>query len=156
MSLAKTFFAASAEPALPRHAAFVLRVTLGATLLAHGLLKVLVFGLAGTSGFFASLGFAEWLVYPVIAVEVLGGVLLLLGLWVRPVAILAAVLLAVTVFVHAPNGWLFSAANGGWEYPLFLTLSAIVVALAGEGAYALHLPARSAATPPQTPAAAAA
>lgn len=157
MSLATEFLASSAAPALSRQAAFVLRVALGAVLLAHGLLKLLGFGLAASSGFFASIGFAGWLAYPVIGFEVLGGVLLLLGLWVRPLALIAAVLLAVTVYVHAPNGWLFSSANGGWEYPLYLTLTALAVALGGEGAYAVRLPLAGKAqtqSQPATPAAA--
>lgn len=128
---------ATAQPAL---AAFVLRVALGLVLLAHGLLKVLVFGLDGSSSFFGSVGLPPWLVYPVIALEVLGGLLIAAGLWVRPLAALSVVLLLGTVYVHAPNGWLFSAANGGWEYPLFLSVTALAVSLAGEGAYALRLP----------------
>jgi putative oxidoreductase len=31
----------------------------------------------------------------------------------------------------------FSAANGGWEYPLYLTVLAIAQTVLGEGAYAL-------------------
>jgi putative oxidoreductase len=143
MSLFTALVSPSAAPALPAHAAFALRISFGGVLLAHGLLKWLVFGLAGTAGFFDSIGFAAWLAYPVISFEVLAGALIVLGLWVRPLAAIAAVLLAVTVYVHAPNGWLFSAPNGGWEYPLYLTLSALVVALAGEGAYAVRLPVPS-------------
>jgi putative oxidoreductase len=40
--------------------------------------------------------------------------------------------------VHAPNGWVFSAPNGGWEYPVFLALAALVQALLGDGALALR------------------
>jgi putative oxidoreductase len=142
----------SATPALPLHAAFALRISLGGVLLSHGLLKLLTFGLAGTAAFFDSLGFAAWLAYPVIGFEVLAGALIVLGLWVRPLAIIAAVLLAVTIYVHSPNGWLFSAPNGGWEYPLYLTLTALAVALAGEGAYALRLPLlRKSETPASAP-----
>ena len=39
--------------------------------------------------------------------------------------------------VHAGNGWVFTSANGGWEYPLYLSLLTIVQVLLGEGAYAL-------------------
>jgi putative oxidoreductase len=140
MSLVKTLSSATAEPPLYGHAAFVLRVSLGAVLLAHGLLKLFVFGVAGTSGFFASVGLAPWLAYPVIGFEIAAGALIVLGLWVRPLAALSALLLLGTVYVHAPNGWLFSSANGAWEYPLYLAFTAVVVALSGEGAYALRLP----------------
>jgi len=36
------------------------------------------------------------------------------------------------------GGWVFSAPNGGWEYPAFLVVLVIVQALIGEGAYALR------------------
>ena len=45
--------------------------------------------------------------------------------------------LAGALWVHAGNGWVFSAANGGWEYPLFLIVVSFVVALLGDGRYAL-------------------
>lgn len=39
---------------------------------------------------------------------------------------------------HLGNGWVFSAPTGGWEYPIFLIVIAAVVALLGDGAYALR------------------
>jgi putative oxidoreductase len=39
---------------------------------------------------------------------------------------------------HIGNGWLFSAAKGGWEFPAFWTMTLIVQALLGDGAYALR------------------
>jgi putative oxidoreductase len=52
------------------------------------------------------------------------------------------------LYVHAGNGWLFTAKNGGWEYPLFLIAASLVQALLGDGAYALRIgrtaPARAA------------
>ncbi len=38
---------------------------------------------------------------------------------------------------HLGNGWAFSAPNGGWEYPAFLTATAFAHALLGDGKYAL-------------------
>ena len=40
------------------------------------------------------------------------------------------------LFVHAPNGWVFNAPNGGWEYPAFLAAAAFAHALIGDGAFA--------------------
>jgi len=37
------------------------------------------------------------------------------------------------LWAHSGNGWLFTAPNGGWEYPAFLTLAAVVVGLLGDG-----------------------
>ena len=54
------------------YAATVLRITLGVALVAHGLLlKVFTFGVAGTAGYFQSLGFPAALAYIVIAAETL-------------------------------------------------------------------------------------
>jgi putative oxidoreductase len=41
------------------------------------------------------------------------------------------------VWAHAGNGWVFSGAHGGWEYPLYLTVLAIAQILLGDGALAL-------------------
>lgn len=56
------------------------------------------------------------------------------GPWVS--AALIPVLLGAT-WAHAANGWVFSASNGGWEYPAFLSAAAIAHLLIGDGAYAL-------------------
>lgn len=119
------------------YAAFLLRSALGAMFLAHGLLKVFVFSVPGTVAFFQSVGFPGWLAYATIAAELAGGALLLLGVYSRVVALALVPVLLGALFVHAGNGWLFSAANGGWEYPAFLVVAALGVALLGEGRFAL-------------------
>lgn len=48
----------------------LLRITSGAILLTHGLIKLLVFTPAGTAGFFESIGFPGILAYPVMAGEI--------------------------------------------------------------------------------------
>ena len=45
--------------------------------------------------------------------------------------------MAVATSVHVPNGMIFSNANGGWEYPVFLMIASLVQALIGDGALAL-------------------
>ena len=115
------------------YAALVLRLSLGVMFVAHGLLKLLVFGLAGTAGFFESIGFPGWTAYLVAPAEVLIGIALILGVYSRLVALASLPILGGALWVHAGNGWLFSNANGGWEFPLFLIASALVVALLGDG-----------------------
>lgn len=117
--------------------AFILRVALGSMFIAHALLKLFVFTLPGTAAFFASLGLPGVLAYPVFAAELLGGLALVLGWKVRVVAAALVPVLLGATWAHAGNGWLFTAPNGGWEYPLFLTLATAVQALLGEGAFAL-------------------
>jgi len=118
--------------------AFVLRVALGVMFLAHALvLKLGVFGLDGTTQFFVSLGLPAWTAPATILAEAVGGLALVLGFWARLAAVATIPLLLGALWVHIGNGWLFTAPNGGWEYPLFLVVIAGVVALVGDGAYAL-------------------
>ncbi|PWF24625.1 DoxX family protein [Corticimicrobacter populi] len=119
------------------YAALVLRLALGLMFLAHGLTKLLVFTPAGTAGFFESIGFPGWTAYPVIAFEVIGGAFLILGVFARWIAAIAVVQLFAASSVHFGNGWAFANANGGWEYPIFLTAAALALALIGDGAWAL-------------------
>jgi len=119
------------------YAAFVLRVSLGVMFVAHGLLKAIVFTLPGTANFFESVGVPGFLAYIVTPFEVVAGALLILGVQTRVVALASVPLLLGAALVHFGNGWLFSSANGGWEYPVFLIVLAIVQALLGDGAYAL-------------------
>jgi putative oxidoreductase len=122
--------------------AFVLRISLGVMFLAHGLLlKVFVFGLAGTAGFFESLGLPGALAYLTIAAETVGGLLLIAGVGTRYVsAALIPVLLGALVLVHGDKGWVFSNAGGGWEYPAFLIAASVAQWFLGDGAYALKVP----------------
>ncbi|MEL7542955.1 MAG: DoxX family protein [Pseudomonadota bacterium] len=121
-------------------AALILRVALGLMLLAHGLLlKVLTFGVAGTAGYFESIGYPAALAYIVIAAEILGGLALILGIGTRIVSLALVPLMVGATLQHVGNGWLFSAANGGWEFPAFWTVALIVQALLGPGTLALRL-----------------
>lgn len=124
------------DTAQSQYAAFILRVSLGVMTLAHGLMKVFVFTIPGTVGFFESLGYPGVLAYAVIAGEILGGLALIAGVWTRYVALaLVPVLIGATI-THAGNGWVFSNPNGGWEFPAFWTVALIVQALLGDGAFA--------------------
>jgi putative oxidoreductase len=122
------------------YAALILRLALGIMLIAHGFLKIFVFTMPGTVGFFESIGYPGFLAYVVTLVEVGGGLMLIAGLYVRPVSIVIIPVLLGAAQVHFGNGWLFSAEGGGWEYPVFLAVAAVVQALLGEGQYAVRLP----------------
>ena len=119
------------------YAALLLRLSLGSMFVAHALLKYYVFTLPGTVQFFQSLGLPGFLAYATFAAELVGGVMLILGVGTRWVAAALVPVLAGAAWVHLGNGWLFSAPNGGWEYPVFLTVAAVAQALLGDGAYAL-------------------
>lgn len=120
------------------YAALVLRVSLGVMYMAHSLvLKHFMYTLPGTAQFFTSIGLPAALAYLTFWGELVGGVALLAGIGTRIVALgLIPILLGAT-WVHAGNGWVFSAANGGWEYPVFLIAASLVAALLGDGKYAV-------------------
>lgn len=127
----------SIDPRTAPYAAFVLRVALGAVFIAHALLKLLVFTLPGTAEFFAAHGFPGWTAYPVFGAELIGGTLLIAGVFSRAVALLLIPVLAGAITVHWPNGWSFTANGGGWEYVAFLIAALSAQALLGDGAFAL-------------------
>jgi putative oxidoreductase len=127
-------------------AALVMRLSLGAMFIAHALLKYFVFTLPGTAQFFASLGLPGFLGYATFTAELVGGILLIAGVKTRAVSIALLPVLIGATWAHAGNGWLFTSPNGGWEYPAFLTIGAIVQALLGDGAYALR-PSHSQVSP---------
>lgn len=115
----------------------VLRLALGIMFLAHAGQKFFVFTLPGTAAFFASLGLPGVLAYPVFAAELFGGLALLLGLRTRLVAAALLPVLIGASWAHLGNGWAFTSPHGGWEYPIFLAVADLALALLGGGAYAL-------------------
>ena len=121
------------------YAAFLLRVSMGVLFLAHGgLLKLGTFGIAGTMGYFGSLGYPPIFGAIVIIAEIGAGISLITGVGVRVVSLLALPIMIGATMQHAPNGWMFGAANGGgWEFPAFWTLLLVVQAGLGAGAFAL-------------------
>lgn len=123
----------------PDLGSLVLRIGLGVMYLAHSVvLKLTTFGLTGTAQYFVGVGLPAWAAYVTFAAEVVGGVLLILGVRTRWVVLaLSPILLGAIIWVHAANGWVFTAPNGGWEYPAFLLLVSFVQFLLGDGSYAL-------------------
>lgn len=111
----------------------LLRTGLGVMFIAHALLKYFVFTLPGTAGFFESLGLPGILGYATFAAELVGGAMLVLGTYPRIVSFALVPILLGATWVHIGNGWVFNAPKGGWEYPAFLTLTAIVVGLLSNG-----------------------
>jgi putative oxidoreductase len=113
----------------------VLRISLGLMFIAHSvILKYFTFTLGGTAQYFETIGLPGPLAYVVFALEAVGGVLLVLGIRTRWVALGLVPVLIGAAWAHSGNGWVFSNPNGGWEYPLFLIVISIVVALQANGA----------------------
>jgi len=115
----------------------LVRVVTGAFLMPHGAQKL--FGLWGgdigaTAAGFAKLGLVPAMPLAILvgSVEFLGGLCIALGVFTRPAALAAAVLLGVAaVLVHGPNGFFWSAR--GFEYPLMWMLLCIACVFRGSG-----------------------
>lgn len=108
----------------------LLRIALGVMFIAHSvILKYFIFTLPGTAQYFVSIGLPGFLAYVVFAAEAVGGVLLVLGIRTRWVALGLVPILIGATWAHSGNGWIFENAGGGWEYPLFLLVAAVVVGL---------------------------
>lgn len=134
------------------YAALLLRLSLGVMFLAHSVyLKAFVFTLPGTAQFFQSIGLPGLFAYLVFAAEAIGGVMLVVGYRTRLVALLLVPVLLGAAWVHWPNGWLFTAPNGGWEYPVFLAAMSLVMVLLGDGAYSIGRQRSSVAAVRQSP-----
>jgi putative oxidoreductase len=102
-------------------ATMLLRVALGFMFLAHSLYLM-----------------PGWLAYVVFSAEALAGIFLVLGIQTRWVALATVPILAGATWAHSGNGWMFGYENGGWEYPIYLTLLAIVQGMLGDGVLALN------------------
>jgi len=121
----------------------LVRVAAGAFLIPHGAQKLFGafggYGLEATGQFFQTqLGFANGYLAAlgVGSVEVFGGLLLALGLFTRLAAGSIAVMLAVAaVTVHIGNDFFWT--DGGWEYPVFWAIIALMFVVRGGGQYSL-------------------
>lgn len=126
------------NPELAGVAALLLRLSLAFLFFAHAWLKIKVFTPAGTVKYFESLGVPGWFAYATMAAEIGGGLLLLLGIETRWVALaLVPLMLGTIVLVHGKNGFWFTNKDGGWEYPAFWTVGLLALALLGDGSAAL-------------------
>jgi len=113
----------------PAHA--LLRIGAGLLFFQHGLQKIfgLLGGFGGTTGGTAPLASLMGVAG---IFELLGGVLLVLGLWTRPVAVvLMGQMLSAFLIAHAPRGG-WPIQNGG-ELPLLYACVFVFLAAAGAG-----------------------
>jgi putative oxidoreductase len=130
------------DPLLLNLGLLLIRVIFGLVMVAHGAQKLFGwfggYGLAGTGGFFESIGFRPGRMFAAAAAlsEFIGGWLFALGLFgpVGP-ALILAVMLVASISVHWRNG-LFAATNGV-EVPLLFATGVVGVALIGFGTFSL-------------------
>ena len=120
----------------------VLRVPAGIIFAAHGAQKLFGwfggYGLAGTGQWMDSVGLSPGYLMALLAggAEFFGGLMLLLGLLVRPASASLAVAMVVAIFaVHLPKG-LFMA-NNGYEFALALLAVSVSLLVSGGGRLSL-------------------
>ncbi len=115
----------------------ILRVVLGATFLTHGIMKFSA-GIAGTAGWFASLGLPGFLAYVVAIIELVGGIAMILGIGTRIVgALFTLVMIGAIVTVKIPVGFAGNGQMAGWELDLAFLAMSVVLFLSGSEKFAL-------------------
>jgi putative oxidoreductase len=120
------------------------RIGAGVIFAAHGAQKLFGwfggYGLEGTGGWMASIGLEPGVVMAAMAggAEFFGGLLLILGLLVRPAAaVLAFTMVVAIVAVHLENGLFMS--NGGYEFGLALLAISLGLVVRGAGSFSADL-----------------
>ena len=120
-------------------AMLILRIGIGVVFVGHGWDKVVTNGIDKVAGFFASMGIPSPTASAYFGgyVELIGGILLIVGLGTNIVSLLLSVVMAGAIyFVHLKDGFL-SVDGGGYEYPLVLLLVLLFFAAAGSGRFGL-------------------
>lgn len=119
----------------------LLRIVTGVIYIAHGWSKISG-GIPDTASFMGQLGVpvpmaAAWFIA---LLETVGGLALILGIFVAPIAVLLAIhMLAGIVLVHGANGfYVIGPGQGGYEFNLLLIAVLITMILLGPGAWALR------------------
>ena len=107
-----------------------LRVGAGVIFAAHGAQKLFGwfggYGLEGTGGWMASIGIEPGVLMAALAggAEFFGGLFLIVGLLVRPAAVVLAITMVVAIAaVHLQNGLFMS--NNGYEFGLALLVISV-------------------------------
>lgn len=121
-------------------ALLVLRVVLGAIMIAHGYHKVFG-GFHHHMEFVGSLGIPSWMAYLSAGTEFFGGIAIVLGLFARFFSLAFVIEMGVVIWkVHFKNGL---TGQGGYEFPLALAAIALALACFGGGPWGFNFGKRS-------------
>ncbi len=110
------------------------RIGLASVFITHGAMKLA--SIAGVMAMFEKMGMPAWLGVVVGLVELLGGVAMLLGVYMKYAGYaLAAVMVGAILAVKWKMGFV-----SGWEFDFVLLASALGMAWMGAGEYSVKLP----------------
>lgn len=112
------------------------RLGLAAVFITHGAMKLA--SVAATMAMFVKLGMPGWLGVVVGLVELLGGVAMLLGAYMKYAGYaLAAIMIGAILTIKWKMGF-----AGGWEFEFMLLVASLGMAWLGAGEYSVKLPER--------------
>lgn len=117
-------------------AKLILRLTLGGLMLPHGIAK-LQNGTDGIAGMLGKAGLPEALAQLVIVGEMLAPMLLILGVFTRPAALIVAINMVFAVGLVHMHHFFELGKSGGWSLELqaFFFFVALAVAFMGSGKF---------------------
>ncbi|MFP5109260.1 DoxX family protein [Neobacillus sp. C211] len=111
--------------------ALILRVTLGALFLIHGIVKFQG-GIENIVGWFESIGLPGFMAYGVALLEIIGGVAIIIGLATRLVsALFALLMIGATLKVKVAVGLLGNGQMAGYELDLAFLAMAVYLVING-------------------------
>ena len=112
----------------PRFGVILLRWTLALLMIFHGWAKVRG-GVGGIEGMLTGNGLPGALAYGVYVGELIAPLMLLVGVWVVPAALVIAINMAFAVGLAHSTHFMDITANGGWRLELqaFFFITALVV-----------------------------
>ncbi|HVM94049.1 MAG TPA: DoxX family protein [Terriglobales bacterium] len=118
-------------------AQLVMRVALGAILIAHGYRKVFG-GFHRHMDLVGSLGLPHWMAYLSAGTEFFGGIAIILGLFTRFFSLAVLIEMAVVIWkIHFKNGL---TGPGGYEFPMAVGTIAFALFCFGGGPWGLSFP----------------
>lgn len=108
---------------------FLLRLATGWVFINHGWMKLQ--NIAGAESFFVGLGLPPGTATLIAAIEVIGGIMLAVGVAPRLAGLVLGIVMIVALL-------LVSIPNGSYELEIMLAAGALVVFLVGAGRYSLY------------------
>ena len=115
----------------------ILRMILGLTFFIHGLSKFQG-GIENVVGYFESLGIFGFTAYIVAFIELIGGIMMILGIGTRIIAVLFAFTMLGAIFTaKLPGGFLGNGQTAGYELDLALLAMSIFLAMTNNSSFSL-------------------